>query len=25
LARVDRPTDIAAHIKELAYKPVYGD
>lgn len=25
LAGVDRPTDIAAHIKELAYKPVYGD
>jgi malate dehydrogenase (oxaloacetate-decarboxylating)(NADP+) len=25
LARVERPTDIAAHIKELAYKPVYGD
>jgi malate dehydrogenase (oxaloacetate-decarboxylating)(NADP+) len=25
LARVARPTDIAAHIKELAYKPVYGD
>jgi len=25
LARVDRPTDIAAHIKEIAYKPVYGD
>ena len=25
LASVDRPTDIAAHIKEIAYKPVYGD
>jgi malate dehydrogenase (oxaloacetate-decarboxylating)(NADP+) len=25
LARVERPTDIAAHIKELAYKPVYCD
>jgi malate dehydrogenase (oxaloacetate-decarboxylating)(NADP+) len=24
LARVKRPKDIAAHIKELAYKPVYG-
>ncbi|MDP4908473.1 MAG: NAD-dependent malic enzyme [Burkholderiaceae bacterium] len=25
LAGVDRPTDIAAHIKDMAYKPVYGD
>ncbi len=25
LARADRPADIAAHIKEMAYKPVYGD
>ena len=25
LARVERPKNIAAHIKELAYKPVYGD
>ncbi len=25
LASVERPTDIAAHIKEIAYKPVYGD
>lgn len=25
LARVDRPTDIAASIKDMAYKPVYGD
>jgi malate dehydrogenase (oxaloacetate-decarboxylating)(NADP+) len=25
LARVERPKDIAAHIKALAYKPVYGD
>ena len=25
LASVERPKNIAAHIKELAYKPVYGD
>ena len=25
LARIERPTDIAAHIQELAYKPVYRD
>ena len=25
LARIDRPADIAAHIKEMAYKPVYRD
>lgn len=25
LARVERPKNIAAHIKELAYKSVYGD
>jgi malate dehydrogenase (oxaloacetate-decarboxylating)(NADP+) len=25
LARVERPKDIEAHVREMAYKPVYGD
>jgi malate dehydrogenase (oxaloacetate-decarboxylating)(NADP+) len=25
LARVERPADIEAHIRQMAYKPVYGD